>query len=60
MSARLEPSLDSARVIVGALRGAIEHGGSDGDNRRLLLLLDALEGELQPSAASAKRRRRGG
>jgi hypothetical protein len=59
MSARLEPSLDSARVIVGALRGAIEHS-SDPDNRRLLLLLDALEGELQPSAASSKRRRRGG
>jgi hypothetical protein len=48
MRNRFETNIDSARVLVDALRDAIENSVSDKARRRLLLLLEAIEGELRP------------
>ena len=56
MQERSESNIDSARLLVDVLRGAIEHPVNDSTRRRLLLLLDAIEGELKPLAASKPRR----
>jgi hypothetical protein len=51
-----DSNIDSARLLVDVLRGAIEHPLTGSSRRRLLLLLEAIEGELKPLAAPKKPR----
>jgi hypothetical protein len=64
MQASFGANIDSARVLTDALRDAIENTVTDRDKRRLLLLLDAIAGELRLTTAlprpTASRRSRVG
>jgi hypothetical protein len=56
MDGGLGANIDSAEVLVAVLRGAIETSVADRAKRRLLLLLDAIDGELRPLTSWTKRR----
>ncbi|MCU1281926.1 MAG: hypothetical protein JWM53_5472 [bacterium] len=56
MQERFGANIDSARVLIDVLRGAIENSAVERAKRRLLLLLDAIEGELRLLTTSTKRR----
>lgn len=45
-------NIESAHLLLDVLRSAIENSTTDKARRRLLLLLDAIEGELQPFSTS--------
>jgi hypothetical protein len=54
-----EANVDSARRLVDVLRDAVEHGVRERAKRRMRLLLDAIDGELQQLPTPAKRRAMG-
>ena len=51
MQASFGANIDSARVLTDALRDAIENTVTDKAKRRLLLLLEAIAGELRLTTA---------